>query len=184
VSESAFGRRYRGVPVVTTKTASADGIEELFAAHYGGLARVIYRVVGDAGWAEELASEAFWKLHRKPPASRQNLEGWLYRTGLRLALDNLKKRKRRAHYEALAPSPGAVRNPEEELEQAEQQVRVRRVLAALKPERAAMLVLRSEGYKLDEIAGILSLNPNSVGTLLARADAAFRKEYVSRYGER
>jgi len=47
-----------------------------------------------------------------------------------------------------------------------------------------MLVLRSEGYKLDEIAGLLSLNPNSVGTLLARADAAFRKEYVSRYGER
>src|SRR4030081_384437 len=108
------------------KVESESGFDELFAANYAALTRVIYRVVGDAGWAEELAAEAFWKLHRKPPATRQNLEGWLYRTGLRLALDNLKKRKRRAHYEALAPSAGAMRNPEEELEQAEQQVRVRR----------------------------------------------------------
>jgi DNA-directed RNA polymerase specialized sigma24 family protein len=60
---------------------------------------------------------------------------------------------------------------------------VRLVLAALKPEQAALLVLRSEGYSLSEMASILKLNAGSVGTFLARADLAFRKEYVTRYGE-
>jgi DNA-directed RNA polymerase specialized sigma24 family protein len=49
----------------------------LFAAHYAALTRVIYRVVGDVGLAEELAAEAFWKLHRNPPRSDDNLAGWL-----------------------------------------------------------------------------------------------------------
>jgi RNA polymerase sigma-70 factor (ECF subfamily) len=168
-------------PAVIAKT---DDFDELFAAHYAGLARLIYRVVGDTGWAEELAAEAFWKLHRHPPASHDNLVGWLYRTGLRLALDNLKVRKRRAHYEAQAPGPGAIPGPEQVLEHVEQRARVRQILAALKPEQAALLVMRSEGYSLGEIASWLYLNPGSVGTLLARAEAVFRKEYVNRYGER
>jgi RNA polymerase sigma-70 factor (ECF subfamily) len=169
---------------VTRKIESILNFDQLFTANYTALTRLVYRVVGDIGWAEELAAEAFWKLHCNPPASDHNLVGWLYRTGIRLAFDNLKKRKRRAHYEALAPTPAAVQTPEEALVQREQQIRVRQILAVIKPEQAALLVLRSGGYSLDEMASILNLNPSSVGTLLARADMAFRKEYVNRYGER
>jgi RNA polymerase sigma-70 factor (ECF subfamily) len=158
--------------------------DALFAANYAALARVICRVVGDAAWAEELAAEAFWKLHRNPPPSGHNLAGWLYRTGLRLALDNLKKRNRRTHYEGLAPMPVRADTPHENLERLEQQARVRQVLAAIRPAQAALLLLRSEGLTLGELAGTLNLNPNSVGTFLARAELAFRKEYVNRYGER
>jgi RNA polymerase sigma-70 factor (ECF subfamily) len=163
---------------------TTDRFDELFAAHYAALTRVVYRVVGDIGTAEELAAEAFWKLHRDAPASEHNIAGWLYRTALRLALDNLKKRRRRTHYESLAPVPGVLPGPEEALEQREQRMRIRQVLAALKPDHAALLVLRSEGYSLAEMASLLHLNPNSIGTFLARADAACRKEYVKRYGER
>jgi RNA polymerase sigma-70 factor, ECF subfamily len=171
-------------PAVTGKIENAGNFDRLFAAHYAALTRIFYRVVGDIGLAEELAAEAFWKLHRKPPASDYNLAGWLYRTGLRLALDNLKKRKRREHYEALVPAAGEQQSPEDALEKIEQQIRVRQILAALKPLQAELLVLRGEGYTLAEIASILSVSPNSVGTLLTRADTAFRKEYVNRYGER
>jgi RNA polymerase sigma-70 factor, ECF subfamily len=171
-------------PAVTGKIENAGNFDRLFAAHYAALTRIVYRVVGDIGLAEELAGEAFWKLHRKPPASDYNLAGWLYRTGLRLALDNLKKRKRREHYEALVPAAGEQQSPEDALEKIEQQIRVRQILAALKPLQAELLVLRGEGHTLAEIASILSVSPNSVGALLARADTAFRKEYVNRYGER
>lgn len=181
LSNPALERRLDNVVVHASETANT--FDAFFAANYAGLARLLYRVVGDTGWAEDLAAEAFWKLHRNPPKSNHNLEGWLYRTGLRLALDDLKKRKRRERYEAQAPIRKAL-TPEEAAEQMQQQVRVRRVLASLRKERAALLLLRSEGYTLAEIAVILSLNPNSVGTLLARADTAFRKEYVKRYGER
>jgi RNA polymerase sigma-70 factor (ECF subfamily) len=170
------------IPVIPSDRSSTD-FDGLFAAHYGRLTRIVYRVVGDAAWAEEVAAEAFWKLHSKPPKAGNNLPGWLYRTALRLALDNLKKRKRRAHYEALVPQPDAMWSPEESAERSEKQRRVRQILAALKPDRAALLVLRSEGYSLAEIAAIQALNPGSVGTFLARADKDFRKEYVNRYGQ-
>src|ERR1051326_2445306 len=112
-SNGGAGRRYINVPLSSEVTALMAGrvedridFDALFTAHYAALARMICRLVGDIGWAQELAAEAFWKLHRRPPRSRQNLIGWLYRTGLNLALDNLKKQKRRAHYEALASAPG------------------------------------------------------------------------------
>lgn len=162
---------------------AADHFDTFFAANYTALTKLIYRVVGDTAAAEELAAEAFWKLYRNPPASNQNLVGWLYRTGLRLALDTLKKQKRRTYYEGLAPAPESTQSPAEALEQSERQVRVRRVLGALKPEQASLLLLRAEGHSLAEIGSLLHFNPNSVGTLLARADIAFRKEYVRRYGQ-
>src|SRR5579871_4126385 len=122
VSNPDCGRRYSivppilemisEIPTVAAKPRAGD-IDSLFAEHYAAVTRLIYRVVGDTGWAEELASEAFWKLHRDPPRSDRNLVGWLYRTGLRLALDNLKMRKRRAHYESRAPGPVALATPEE-----------------------------------------------------------------------
>jgi RNA polymerase sigma-70 factor (ECF subfamily) len=169
--------------VVTSRLQGSDRFESLFASHYSALARLMYRVVGDAGWAEELAAEAFWKLHRNPPSTDDNLQGWLYRTGLRLALDSVRKRKRRTQYEAMAPLPQPARTPEDAAFQGQQQLRVRQVLAALKPRDAELLVLRSEGCKLVEIASIAGVAASSVGTLLARADRAFRKEYVKRYGE-
>ena len=162
------------------ETVQETDFEKLFTTHYAALARVLYRVVGETAQAEDLAAEAFWKLHRQPPRSQENLAGWLYRTGFRLALDDLKKRRRREHYEAAAGPPGSMPDPERALEQ----VQVRAVMAALKPEQTSLLVLRSEGHTLREIAALLDLNAGSVGTMLARADAAFRKEYVRCYGER
>ena len=169
---------------MSAKDECVEEFDQIFLANYDALSRLLYRVVGDTGWAEELAAEAFWKLHRKPPASCNNIAGWLYRTGLNLALDNLKKRKRRAHYESLTPVVASVPTPEQTASHAEQRIRVRTVLAALKTKQASLLVLRSEGYSLAEIASFLCLAPNSVGTLLARADMAFRKDYTKRYGGR
>jgi RNA polymerase sigma-70 factor (ECF subfamily) len=163
---------------------SVHDFETLFNTYYGRLARLLYRVTGDLGHAEEMAAEAFWRLHHKPPSARTNLEGWLYRTGFRLALDYIKKEARRARYEALASFFRLTATPEQEVRQNEETARVRQALTALKPDHVALLVLRSEGLSYAQLAAALNLNPASVGTLLARAEQAFRKEYVHRYGER
>lgn len=164
------------------KEASHD-FNALFAAGYRRLARLLYRVTGDIGRAEEVASEAFWRLHCKPPAAETNIEGWLYRTGLRLALDHLKKDRRRARYEALGSVFGFAASPHQVLEQTQERTRVRQVLSALKADQIALILLRAEGLSYAELAAALRLNSASVGTLLARAEEAFRKEYVHRYGQ-
>jgi RNA polymerase sigma-70 factor (ECF subfamily) len=164
------------------KEASRD-FNILFNTGYRRLARLLYRVTGDIGRAEEVACEAFWRLHAKPPAAKTNIEGWLYRTGLRLALDQLKRDRRRARYETLGAVFGFAASPHQALEQIEERTRVRRVLSALKADQVALILLRAEGLSYAELAAALHLHLGSVGTLLARAEEAFRKEYVHRYGQ-
>ena len=57
------------------------------------------------------------------------------------------------------------------------------MLASISRRRAELLVLRSDGLSYAELASALKLRAGSVGTLLSRAQQAFRKEYVKRYGD-
>ena len=113
-----------------------------------------------------------------------NAEAWLCRTGVRLALDSLRKDRRRTRYESAAPPPAhAPHNPEDDLARTQEQERVRQVLAVMKPDHAALLMLRAEGLSYQELAAALRLNPASVGTMLARAESKFRQEYEKRHGD-
>ena len=53
------------------------------------------------------------------------------------------------------------------------------MLGALDPRQAELLLLRGSGLSYAELAAALELNPASVGTLLSRAQQAFRKEYIN-----
>jgi len=167
-------------------------LEALFRAQYERIAAVIARVVRDPARAEELAVEVFLKLSRNPKAQGesapgQSIEAWLYRAAVRIGLDELRRQTRRLHYESLlefvrgaaTPTP----NPEELHAASEERERVRRVLSGIARRQAELLVLRSHGLSYEELASALHLNPASVGTLLSRAQQAFRKEYMQRYGK-
>jgi RNA polymerase sigma-70 factor (ECF subfamily) len=157
--------------------------EATFRAQYERIARVIRMVVRDPARAEELAVEVFLKLWRNPKAQGENTEGWLYRSAVRRGLDELRRRTRRTRYESLVGSGPAVRTPEEVFAGAEEQEKVRLVLAVIERRQAELLLLRNQGSSYEELASALGLNPVSIGTLLTRAQQAFRKEYTKRYGE-
>lgn len=167
---------------VVSRAAGLD-FEAVFRRDYTRIARLVARVIGDRDRAEDLAVEAFWRLWRTPSAHGEAHGGWVYRTALRLALDELRRRARRARYEALLPLPRPPRTPDEIAASVQEQARVRTVLATLPSREASLLLLQSDGCTYDEIARTLALNPASVGTLLARARTAFRQHYVRRYGE-
>jgi RNA polymerase sigma-70 factor (ECF subfamily) len=166
--------------------AGSEGadLEAVFRAEYQGVARAIFRIVADSARAEELAVEVFLRWSKTRLATNQNCEGWLYRTAVRVALDELRFRARRRRYESLsrlvAPSP----TPEQIRIAAEDRDAARKVLGNIGRREAELLLLRNQGFSYEEIASALHLNPASVGTLLSRAQVAFRKEYVKRYGEK
>ena len=157
-------------------------LETIFRAQYERMTRVIARVVRDPARAEELAVEVFLKLWRNPQAQDGNTEGWLYRAAVRTGLDELRRQTRRTHYERLFGFVRRVPTPEELLAGTEEQERVRLVLSVIARRQAELLLLRSQGLTFDEVASALDLNPASVGTFLSRAQHAFRKEYIKRYG--
>ncbi len=160
----------------------AFDFEALFRAQYDRVARVIARVVKDRARAEELAVEVFLRLWKDSRAQGGNAEGWLYRVAVRKGLDELRHRTRRTRYEKLLGASPKVPTPEDVRGAAEEQERVRLVLAALGSRHAELLLLRSHGLSYEELAMALELNPASIGTLLRRAEDAFRKEYIKRYG--
>jgi RNA polymerase sigma-70 factor (ECF subfamily) len=164
--------------------ANSFDFDAFFLAHYERTARVIARVVGDHGRAEDLAAEAFWKLWRTPQAHGESAGGWLYRTAVRMGLNELRSRQRRLRYEALSSAPPSSPTPEEVHSAAQEREQVRQILAVLRELQAELLILRSSGLSYGELAAALGLNPTSVGTLLGRAQQAFRKEYLKQYGTR
>lgn len=156
----------------------------IFHAQYERIARVITGVIKDPARAEELAVEVFLKWSRNRNAQGENAEGWLYRTAIRTGLDELRRQTRRSRYERLVSFVRRSLSPHEAFAAGEEQERVRLVLSVIEPRQAELVLLRSQGFSYDELAFALDLNPVSIGTLLSRAQKAFRKEYIERYGQR
>ena len=163
---------------------AAFDIESLFRAQFDRTARIIARVVRDPARAEELAVEAFVKLWRNPQAHNAIAEPWLYRTAVRLGLDELRRQIRRTRYESLLARVRGTPTPEEIHSATEERDRIRQILSAIPPRQAELLLLRSQDLSYTEVAAALDLNPASLGTLLSRAQQSFRKEYIKRYGDR
>jgi RNA polymerase sigma-70 factor, ECF subfamily len=169
--------------------------EELFLEHYPRLVKTLLRLVGNPGQAEELAADAFYRLHQHrnlrgtpgtPESPDENPAGWLYRTAMNLGLDALRANSRRSRREERAQREGLGNqtpgDPLYELLAEEQRERVRTVISHLKPIQGQVLLMGSSGFTCKEIAEVLGSRPDSLYVLISRARAQFEKEYVSLYG--
>lgn len=163
--------------------------EVFFLEQYPRLVRTLARIVGQRAQAEELAADAFCRLHprfdRFEPGART---AWLYRTAINLGFDALRSATRRVRREtaveresaARAESPDALRD----LLIAEQRRRVRVVLSRLPRRYARLLILGSLGWPYRDAATTLGMRPDSVYTAVARAKAQFERQYVQLFGDK
>ncbi len=158
--------------------------EALFRQHWGRISRVLACLVGDPDEAQDLSLEAFWRLYRRPPTHACEVGGWLYRVATNLGYNWLRARRRRIQYEAEAGrdflTESTPPGPDEAQETAALRARVQTVLAELSEREAQILTLRYSGLSYAEVAAALGVAPGSVGTLLARAEAAFEQAWVER----
>jgi len=167
----------------TTERAYPEGLETIFCTHYERVTRTIGRIIFDQARAEELAVEVFLKWWRNPRAQGHNAEGWLYRAAIRLALDELRRQARRDRFQhVLNVFHRSSPTPEQQYTVSAEQNQVRNVLHALQRRHTEILLLWSEDFSYREIASALAVNPSYVGSLISRAQDAFRREYVKRYG--
>jgi RNA polymerase sigma-70 factor (ECF subfamily) len=166
------------------ESSSDFAFEEIFLEHYPRLVRTLLRLVGNPGQAEELAADAFFRLHEHRP--EENPAGWLYRTAMNLGLDALRANARRSRREERVSREGLANgtngNPLYEMLAEEQRERVRTVISRLKPNQGQVLLMGSSGFTGKEIAAVLGVKLDSLYVLISRAKAQFEKEYVSLYG--
>lgn len=144
----------------------------------GPLTRRLIRIVGDRETAEDLRQETLARAWRGGPRGAQApvVRAWLHRTATNLALDELRRRKRREHvplHSALADTRSGANGvpvPSDPL--------LRDALASLTAHQRLVLLLRFEaGLSLREIGELLDLGEDAARKRVARARSAFLDAY-------
>jgi RNA polymerase sigma-70 factor (ECF subfamily) len=156
--------------------------DELYERHHNALFGIAYRITGDREEAEDVAQEALLRLDGADVIARPDAEigAWLRRVCLNLAANRLRSRIRETERldRAGRLESREAEGPEQIVERRDEQRRVREALLALPDRQRDCLLLRHSGYSYQEIASTLDIAIGSVGVLLARAERAFRKQYL------
>jgi RNA polymerase sigma factor (sigma-70 family) len=155
--------------------------EAILTEQTGVLTRRLRRMVGDVETAEDLRQETFARAWRSGPreAAAPVVRAWLHRTATNLALDELRRRRRRDHvalHDGLVDPAGAAgasgtapRDP-----------RLADALATLTAHQRLVLLLRFEaGLSLREVGELLDLGEDAARKRVARARALFLEAYAA-----
>ncbi len=170
-------------PEVRPVAAPDVDFETVFLEHFGRVAGLLTRMLGDRTQAEQVAGDIFWRLYSRKRGLLLSgkIAPWLYTAATRAGIDALRAAARRERYEqaaALDAQSIETGRQLEDLLRAERRKKVQSVLREMKPAQAQMILLRAEGASYKELAEALGVASSGVGTLLARAEADFRRRYL------
>lgn len=155
----------------------------LYDQHHRGVYLIAYRMCQSHADAEEVVSEVFYKAYRALPNFKGNssLASWLYRIAVNESNNLLKRSRRQVPWDPEVPLPstpletGQSRSIDEEIENRENLEHLREAMSSLSAQDRLILTLRYDhDLSYEEIAEIVEMPKNSVGTRIARA-----KKYLS-----
>ena len=160
--------------------------ETLVRKHTRGVLNLVYRYIGDASRAEDVAQDIFVKVYRarmkyEPKAK---FSTWLYRIAVNHCLNEIRSRKSQPAVAApvndLLEEP-AGEHPDSRLSRQELQRAVKAAIDALpENQRMAVILARYEEMSYDEIAETLGLSLEAVKSVLFRAKENL-KQALSKY---
>jgi RNA polymerase sigma-70 factor (ECF subfamily) len=170
-------------------SASESGFDlqftQLFHDQYPRLYRYLDRLAGDPSIAADAAQEAFIRLNARGEMP-DDPGAWLVTVASNVLRDD--RRRAGRHLRLLGTKPEGVAmsaaplDPSESLESSERRAMVRAAMTRMNDRDRDALLLRHAGYSYREIALALDLNETSVGTILLRATAAFRRAWEEMHG--
>ncbi len=152
-------------------------LERLFAEYQTPILNYLYRLVGDAHLAEDLAQETFaraWQAAPKLPEV-ENPRAWLYRIATNLAHDHHRRARLLAWLPLREQEPHLEQPGPEEGNDPLEGAKMRAALLRLPVEYRVPLVLYvCEGFRSDEIAATLAISRDAVKQRLVRARERLR----------
>lgn len=167
-----------------------DAFAQLMERHQGKVYGLILRLTGSVDDALELSQETFFNAWRGLPNFRADSQfsTWLYRLASNVAIDFLRKEKRRRSVniaslsteeddaQRLLEIPDERFTPHQEAEKRELQDAVRRGMELLSEEHRQVLLLRElGGLSYAEIAHKLALEEGTVKSRIARARMSLKR---------
>lgn len=161
--------------VARTRAGETEAFSELVARYRDMVYGLSYHLTGDFEAARDLAQEAFVQAYLKLGQLRapERFAGWLRQIATNAYRSA--RRHREVATVVLEAAEGIAAPQPDDTELA-----VRGALARLRaPERLALTLHYIDGYSHAEIAGFLSLRPETVKTRLARARQHLRQELMA-----
>ncbi len=161
---------------------AARSRSESFASLYERTFPKVYAyalsLLRDRAAAEDVTAQAFERAYRKRRsyrASRGSLDAWLFGIVRNAALDELRRRKRRATLE-VEPADLAAPGAHDHVELTLRREAVRAALADLDGQARDLIALKfGGGLSNAEIASVLGVSESNVGTRLHRALTRLRE---------
>ena len=183
--------------VIRAVRGERTAFDRLIAPRWERIYRIALRITGNREEAEDVAQQACLRLWNRLGSFRigEDLDAWIYRMVVNLAIDALRREKARPERSAIAPGP--MERPAEPVDRApgpEQQVLAREleraleaVTADLPPRQKAVFVLtRIEGFSAAETARMLDVAPSTVRNhlfqLRAQIARRLRQDYPGLLG--
>lgn len=172
--------------VELARRGDSEAFGDLVLRYERRLIRVILRFVHDQESARDLAQEAFLRAYQRldqfDPSRR--FGPWLFRIGVNLTLDHLRRRKRRGRWalftdisKETSPDP-QIADPRKAIDLGQE---VRAVLDELPEKYRSVLVLRDlESFSTSEIAAILDRKEATIRWRLAEARNRFEELWSRR----
>jgi RNA polymerase sigma-70 factor, ECF subfamily len=159
-------------------TAATEGFAELYERTFPRVYAYVASLLRDRAVAEDVTAQTFERAYRKRGsyrASRGSMDAWLFGIARNAALDELRKRKRRATLEG-DPEDSGARTPEDHAELALRREAVRAALASLDGQERDLIALKfAGGLSNGEIARVLRMSESNVGTRLHRTITKLRE---------
>ncbi len=165
-------------PLVKEETPVAESFEALYRRTFPRVYGYVASLLRDRAAAEDVTAQAFERAYRKQRsfrATRGSREAWLFGIARNAALDELRKRKRRAGLHADLEDVSSP-TPAEYAELTLRRETVRAALTTLDPREQDIVALKFAGeLSHAEIAKVLRISESNAGTRLHRALEKLRK---------
>jgi len=161
-----------------SRESPLEGFEDLYRRTFDRLYAYLASLLRDPSAAEEVAAQAYERAYRKRASfrpGRGSVEAWLFGIARNAALDELRRRRRRATLESEIEDPWCA-GPGELAEDEERRRAVRAALAVLEARERDLIALKFAGGLTNlEIAKVVGLSPSNTGTRLHRAIEKLRE---------
>jgi RNA polymerase sigma-70 factor (ECF subfamily) len=165
-------------PLVTENVPAGETFEALYRRTFPRVYGYVASLLRDQAAAEDVTAQAFERAYRKQRsfrATRGSREAWLFGIARNAALDELRKRKRRAGLHVDLEDVSSP-TPAEYAELTLRRETVRAALITLDPREQDIVALKFAGeLSHTEIAKVLRISESNAGTRLHRALEKLRK---------
>ncbi len=147
-----------------------EGLADIIRDYKDGLIFYLCSILGNIHTAEDIAEDTFVLLGTKKPRDkgRGQFRTWLYTIGRNLAIDHLRKCRRRGEVSA-EDAPEVVSD--------EGKIILHRAMRKLKPEyRQVLWLIYFEEFSTKEAAAVMKKSVHNTETLAYRARMSLRKQ--------